>query len=506
MKWVSRTVASFLPLSAAVSSSAALFLQEATAAFSIPKVPKVENSDADGFPILPTVGTLLTDVSQSMKGLNLKTRELQDELQKLDQTSEAKLSKQKAAYDQLLRKQEGANQKIQASNNERAKAMMGLHNKAIKTQVEIEKEQERNDNQRAKLRSLQDQLKQVQQATADALSATDDAKPLSNAGMDASAAEEDVPAPQRGLSFLQVKPKTVMASVDEDDDYGSSQDEASVKKTDAKADAAAPNPALRSQARDSASKPKAFEAVDAKVHAKATTHAKAAMSATTAKVAAPAKAATSASAAKVATHAKAATSASAAKVATPANAATAKAVTAAKAVTKSAQSAETTLPAAHPHPIEVSADSAAPAIAAEDEPSEESAPAEQPQESMAMASDSTQVLREGVVVDGQMAAGTVASLSSGLKMVQEQVHQSEANLKLHFQKAYRAGKKRHDALIKQSDALKVSMRKMQAQDQKLEATLAKLRATDNTLKQKINSIAGFLGKALAPIGNAQHTA
>jgi len=72
-------------------------------------------------PILPTTGSLLTDVSQSMQGLKSQTKHFQEELHELTRTTEAELNKQKIAYDQLLRKQEGANQKLQAKNAERAK-------------------------------------------------------------------------------------------------------------------------------------------------------------------------------------------------------------------------------------------------------------------------------------------------------------------------------------------------------------------------------------------------
>merc|ERR1719440_1091418 len=101
--------------------------------------------------------------------------------------------------------------------------------------------------------------------------------------------------------------------------------------------------------------------------------------------------------------------------------------------------------------------------------------------SMPSADEQVEIMHEGA----SSSEGMVASLSQGVKRIQVEVQRSEAQLKLHFQKAYKAGKKRHAALMKQSEALDKNLHSMQLQENKLETTLAKARATGKTLRQKI---------------------
>jgi hypothetical protein len=115
------------------------------------------------------------------------------------------------------------------------------------------------------------------------------------------------------------------------------------------------------------------------------------------------------------------------------------------------------------------------------------------------ADEQLQVLHEGA----SSSEGMVASLSQGVKRIQVEVQRSEAQLKLHFQKAYKAGKKRHAALIKQSEALDKNLHSMQLQEKKLETTLAKDRETEQTLKHKIQAIVGILNRAVSPITSKQ---
>jgi len=418
MKWIVVAAASLLPISAALS------VFDAAAAASIPTVPKVENADGDGFPVLPEVASLLKDVSLAVQGLRRETSTLQEELHNVEQRSHAKMNKQKAAYDQLLKKQEQTNQKIQGQNAERAKAMMKLRDEARKTQAEIKEEDEVNSKQRLKLKALQKQLEQARKATEDALGVAEDAKAIHAQADDddtstGSAADalvvEDEPA-RKSLSFLEIR-RAAPASA-----------------KDAKASAAKPSSAMRKIV----SGPRAHQK---SVQVEEPSHA--ASSAAKASLAAPVQETN-------ALHSNA----------------------------EETASDEQQL-------IEVAGD------AAETDNAHENL--------MPSADEQTQVLHDGA----SSSEGMVASLSQGVKRIQVEVQRSEGQLKLHFQKAYKAGKKRHAALIKQSEALDKNLHSMHLQENQLETTLAKDRATRKTLKQKIQTIGSFLNRAVSPLTSKQ---
>lgn len=93
----------------------------------------------------------------------------------------------------------------------------------------------------------------------------------------------------------------------------------------------------------------------------------------------------------------------------------------------------------------------------------------------------------------------VTALTQSVKHIQDEVQHSESLLKLAFQKAYKAGKKRHDALVKRSNALKQNRESAQLHEERLKTELAKVRATGKTLKHKIQVIRGILSGSTSPI-------
>lgn len=432
MKFVCRIAALVLAPAAALKEGIVSAEDRALMA-KLPQVPKVQNPNADGFPTLPDVGGLLREASKDMQGAGQEMKSLKSQLSVVERTSRDKLTKQKAAYDQMLRKQELDSRGVQAANAKRAKKIATMRKTAKETQAKISKAQKANEARRTKLRNFQQRLAEAGKATQDALvgTGTDEAKAQRQRGLpQASEAvdEESVDSPtaedvQNSLSFLEIngeqkkaaktlrrqKPKPAVKDTNSslEEDPGTEDGQGGVSDQDATSD-----------------------------------------------------------------------------------------------IEQSTQSGEI---AETPEPVETAAADVPPV----EEPVETDQKSEMPDadetQALAEESSSASVTQDAssasVTQDASKSAsaalfaqGIVSKLSLGVKHVREQVKKSEAQLKLHFQKAYKAGKQRRATLDKVSDVLEKNIRSMQAQEKQLQASLAKVIATGKQLDQKIQNLGGFVAE------------
>jgi len=139
-------------------------------------VPAAVDAGQDGFPTLPSVSTMLSDASVSLKAVSSQASSLQARVVQAQMMSESKMAKQKAAFDEKLKQQEQENRKAIQANDAITAAINTLKgdNAALKKHAhEIE---DSNHAMRSEMKSLQGRLGVGKDFTAKSLTSTDDSK------------------------------------------------------------------------------------------------------------------------------------------------------------------------------------------------------------------------------------------------------------------------------------------------------------------------------------------
>merc|ERR1719247_878108 len=79
-------------------------------------VMPVQDAGAEGYPVLPAVSTMLSDASGTLKAVNAQASSLEARVVQAQMLSEAKMAKQKAAFDEKLKQQEQGSQNVISQN------------------------------------------------------------------------------------------------------------------------------------------------------------------------------------------------------------------------------------------------------------------------------------------------------------------------------------------------------------------------------------------------------
>lgn len=132
----------------------------------LPVVPKVTYAGSDGLPELPDV---TGDFDATVNEVSL----LQAELQKAQDAGHARLSKEKADYDERLKKQERENQKLEQENRELASQILALKKSSDELLNKVHTEAKSNDFRRKELKTIQGQLKDAETFVDKALTMSD---------------------------------------------------------------------------------------------------------------------------------------------------------------------------------------------------------------------------------------------------------------------------------------------------------------------------------------------
>jgi len=139
-------------------------------------VPPPENIGPDGFPVLPQVNVMLGGASETLKSVNSQASVLEARVTQAQMASEAKMGKQKAAFEQKLKEQEAVNREVIATNANISAAIESLKkdNQAlIKHAGEL---QEDNRVMRLELNTMQSKVGVAREFVSTSLTSTDDSK------------------------------------------------------------------------------------------------------------------------------------------------------------------------------------------------------------------------------------------------------------------------------------------------------------------------------------------
>jgi hypothetical protein len=132
----------------------------------LPVVPTVIYAGSDGLPELP-------DVTGEFDATANEVSLLQAELQKAQDAGQARLIKEKADYDERLKKQEKENQKIEKENRDLAFQILAVKKSNDELLQKVHTEAKSNDFRRKELDTIQDQLKDAETYVDKALTMSD---------------------------------------------------------------------------------------------------------------------------------------------------------------------------------------------------------------------------------------------------------------------------------------------------------------------------------------------
>jgi hypothetical protein len=139
-------------------------------------VPAALDAGSDGYPELPAVSQMLSTASNTLKSVNSQASSLEARVVQAQMQSEAKMAKQKAAFEEKLKQQEQGNQAVITANANISAEIKDLKsgNAALKKHArEIE---ETNKLMRSELHTLESRLGVAKDFTSKSLTATDDSK------------------------------------------------------------------------------------------------------------------------------------------------------------------------------------------------------------------------------------------------------------------------------------------------------------------------------------------
>lgn len=115
-------------------------------------------NDTQGFPTLPTVSTILGSASETMRSVTEEAAKLQAHLAKINKQSQIKTANQKAAFEQKLRTQEKATQKITTTNGNLLKDIQDLQKSNDNIQRKIKDLGDKNRAMKAEVRFVEAKL------------------------------------------------------------------------------------------------------------------------------------------------------------------------------------------------------------------------------------------------------------------------------------------------------------------------------------------------------------
>lgn len=142
----------------------------------MPSVPPPADTGADGFPELPAVAMMLKDADATMKTINAEASSLAKRVAQAQEEKAAKMTKQKAIFDEKLHTQEAGNRAMLAANgkiSEEIATLKGGNAAIVKHATEL---QAANKLMRSELSTLAAKLGIADKFVAAALSATDDSR------------------------------------------------------------------------------------------------------------------------------------------------------------------------------------------------------------------------------------------------------------------------------------------------------------------------------------------
>jgi len=182
-------------------------------------VPEEVDAGEDGFPQLPAVSQMLSAASGTLKSVNTQATSLEARVVQAQMQSEAKMAKQKAAFEEKLKLQEQSNQdviKANANITSENKVLKGGNNALKKHAHEVE---ETNKLMRSELRTLQSRLGVAKDFTSKSLTSTDDSK---NAMLQVLKGGK-----KHHHAFVETASKTKRGDADEEDDEADDDDDES---------------------------------------------------------------------------------------------------------------------------------------------------------------------------------------------------------------------------------------------------------------------------------------
>lgn len=148
--------------------------QEAPAAPGV--VPAPLDANADGFPELPAVSSMLSQASGTLKSVNSQTSSLEARVVQAQMQSEAKMAKQKAAFEEKLKQQEQGNQAVITANDKISAEIKELKGNNAGLRKHAHEIGENNKLMRSELKTLEARLGVAEDFTGKSLTNTDDSK------------------------------------------------------------------------------------------------------------------------------------------------------------------------------------------------------------------------------------------------------------------------------------------------------------------------------------------
>eukprot|EP00931_Biecheleriopsis_adriatica_P016355 TRINITY_DN12073_c0_g1_i3.p1 TRINITY_DN12073_c0_g1~~TRINITY_DN12073_c0_g1_i3.p1 ORF type:complete len:530 (+),score=194.99 TRINITY_DN12073_c0_g1_i3:29-1618(+) len=454
---------------------------------SLPKVPKVSFAGGDGFPAVPEVSSMMDSFSQMVDGASSEAGTLQVSLKKVQEESHHKLQRLKASDDKKLHDQEAENQKVQAANAELAKTIMSLHKENDQTLLKIKKEEKVTKFRSSELKLLQKQLMRAEKAVTRTLE-EDDKDNQADEELDVKGEKmrEGVASPQKAVMLGQISTKTAAnsskeasASTEEasssneskEDIFGSTE-EASTSAEEASATSKEP---ASSEATSPEAAPMSFMEVSMSSEAQRTdnvlrqlqTQLNEGLSEKAFDAPAPPKPQT-----KVQKTAQK-------KVAKAVHLATGKVRAASRAGLAPKVMAKRKKPAKKGASL-LEAGTSLDMHSMLEEP---------------MGQDADDAQESTVAAANQEPPENVIDvMMKDLKKIRSEENKSEEKLQEFYDKAFKAGEGRHEALLEQAKALGKSYKEMEDGKEKLEAKLEHLMQKDHHLESRVKSMASFLAK------------
>lgn len=139
-------------------------------------VPAPLDAGADGFPELPAVSQMLSQASGTLQSVNSQTSSLQAKVVQAQMQSEAKMAKQKAAFEEKLKQQEQGNQAVITANDNISKEIKELKGNNAALRKHAHEIGEDNKLMRSELKTLEARLGAAKDFTGKSLTNTDDSK------------------------------------------------------------------------------------------------------------------------------------------------------------------------------------------------------------------------------------------------------------------------------------------------------------------------------------------
>merc|ERR1719183_3133481 len=118
-------------------------------------VPAPLDAGADGFPELPAVSQMLSQASGTLKSVNSQASSLEARVVQAQMQSEAKMAKQKAAFEEKLKQQEQGNQAVITDNANITAEIKSLKSNNAALRKKAHEVEETNKVMRSELRTLE---------------------------------------------------------------------------------------------------------------------------------------------------------------------------------------------------------------------------------------------------------------------------------------------------------------------------------------------------------------